>query len=809
MFMLTDMTDLYHSTDGGNSWSVISYNYFVADPQYSAKIQFTNKANLLYATSQDVITEAGLAVVSSDGGATWAPIATDPSKGGGVWCCIANPQNSNQLIVSDYQDLYFSADGGGTFGTAFYSDNSGNGAYVAGTFFDGLSIYVCTNKGLLVSSDGGKTWTGPVMSGIGAEDIVSFAGAKSGNITRFFCITMTQGSVYVGNSGEDCGSYQNVYSLDYGGSWVKKAAGILSGDFPFYVGMSTDNINQAYLGGSSGNTGTPILLKTTNAGTLWNYVFNTSNNQNIETGYCGDKGDFSWGWAGWCLGMDVSSGDSNTVLITDEGFAHKTTDGGLTWQAVYVPASSLNQANVSTPTRKYYSSNGLENTSCWQLLWYDSLHLFAGYTDVAAIRSRDGGNTWGHDFTFPSTYNTVYYFLKNPSNGVLYGATSSVHDMYQSTHLQDTQIDAGTGSIIYSIDTGKTFQTLYNFDKPVIWLALDPTTPNRMYASVINHAGSGNAGGIWVSNNIQNNASATWAPCSSPARTQGHPFNIRVLNDGSLIATYSGRRNKSGAFTDSSGVFVSTDQGKTWADRSDPRMHYWTMDLVIDPNDPTQNTWYCCVFSGWGGPPNGQGGLYRSINRGLNWVKITNTSNANVGGMSSVYSISFDPVNKGAAYLSTESAGLWYTSDAEAGTPVFNQLQQYPFEQPNRIYFNPYDPSQVWVNSFGNGMEMGSLNSIAGIEQMSVPLNTEELLRVYPNPARGSVNLLLNLSGFNQHLLISITNAIGQVVMEQQADNASGIWSRQIDMTGFGKGIYFIRMSDESGKVYPAKIVLQ
>ncbi len=80
---------------------------------------------------------------------------------------------------------------------------------------------------------------------------------------------------------------------------------------------------------------------------------------------------------------------------------------------------------------------------------------------------------------------------------------------------------------------------MYNFGHPVIWLALSiPTNTNRMYASVINHKAAGNAGGIWISNNINLNASATWTHCNNPARTQGHPLDIRVLNDGTLIATF-------------------------------------------------------------------------------------------------------------------------------------------------------------------------------------------------------------------------------------------------------------------------------
>ncbi|MBK6507387.1 MAG: hypothetical protein IPG02_17475 [Ignavibacteria bacterium] len=111
---------------------------------------------------------------------------------------------------------------------------------------------------------------------------------------------------------------------------------------------------------------------------------------------------------------------------------------------------------------------------------------------------------------------------------------------------------------------------------PVIWLALDPNNQNRMYASVIHST----LGGIFVSSNIQNGSSSTWTKLINPPRTEGHPFNIKVLNDGTLLASYSGRRNSSGVFTASSGIFISTNGGTSWTDRSHTGMHYWTKTLL-------------------------------------------------------------------------------------------------------------------------------------------------------------------------------------------------------------------------------------
>ena len=92
-----------------------------------------------------------------------------------------------------------------------------------------------------------------------------------------------------------------------------------------------------------------------------------------------------------------------------------------------------------------------------------------------------------------------------------------------------------------------------------------------------------------------------------------------------------------GTFTASSGVFVYDPVATSWTDVSHIGMQYWTKDIVIDPNDPTQNTWYVCVFSGWGGPPNGLGGLYKTTNRGTNWTKLTGSQ------FDRVTSITFNP----------------------------------------------------------------------------------------------------------------------------------------------------------------------
>ena len=435
---------------------------------------------------------------------------------------------------------------------------------VGGAFFDGNNIYIGTNDGLFVSTNGGSSFSLDNSTGIpSGKQIYSFAGAKVGSTTRFFILVANKADVYGGLKGYDYWQVvQGVYSMDYGsGTWVQKQSGInINSDFVMEVGMAENDINTCYLAGSNTN-GYPNVLKTTDGGSSWTHVFNAQNNIGINTGWCGSGGDRDWGYAEVFFGMDVAKFDATKVIVSDFGFVHKTSDGGSTWQQAYVNPSDQNPPNIQTPKGKNYHGVGLENTSCWQVFWIDQNNLMAGYSDIKAIRSNDAGSSWNMNYNSNLDQNTVYRIVKNPSNGYLYAGLSTIHDIYQSTHLTDATLDgSNSGKIIYSTDNGATWQLLHDFSHPVIWLAPDPNNSNTMYASVINY-GNG-LGGIYKTTNLQNNASSTWTKLPSPPRTEGHPFNIIVLNDGKVLCTYSGRMNTSGQFTQSSGVFIY--DGSSW-----------------------------------------------------------------------------------------------------------------------------------------------------------------------------------------------------------------------------------------------------
>jgi len=694
-FVACDMSELFHTTNFGNSYSTVDF----ANVQggHESAVRFTKNPLIAYTVSYPDGNNAQPAK-TTDGGATWFILSGNPLLGDNIYSLWADYNNPNRVIVAGYSDLYFSSNGGTSFTPISVTANTANGILICGVFFDGNNIYLGTNAGMLVSTNGGTSFTNAGTPGIPAGELMlSFTGAKVGGQLRFFCLTVQSSYPGIDLGSDYYGNFRGIYSQENGtGNWTRKATGIDSGnDFLLSVAMAQNDLNTVYAAGG-GSAGVPEIFRTTDAGASWTNTFHTSNNQNIITGWSGTGGDRSWGYGEVVFGLAVAPNNAAKAIITDYGFVHRTSDGGATWQQAYVNTSDQHAANTTAISSKSYHSIDLENTTAWQVLWSDAQHLFAGFSDIKGIRSVDSGTTWTLGYTGHSA-NSMYRLVKHPTTNALYAGTSDIHDLYQSTRLADSPLNNAdaNGKVIVSTDQGASWQTVHNFGHPVFWVALDPTNANRLYASVVHST----AGGIFVSNNIQSGASSTWTKLSNPPRTEGHPATIVVLNDGKVVCTYSGRRATS--FTASSGVFLYDPATQTWSDISDAGMRYWTKDIVIDPSDATQNTWYVGVFSGWGGPPNGLGGLYRTIDRGAHWTKINS--------LDRVTSITFNPANADDAYLTTETNGLWHSGNPRAASPVFTRVTSYPFRQPERVFFNPYNSNEIWITSFGHGLMVGTL----------------------------------------------------------------------------------------------------
>ena len=452
-----------------------------------------------------------------------------------VWGLAVDPMRTDRLLIADYSTLYLSSDGGRSF-TKKHAVKRGDPLLIAGAFFDEQFLAVGTNAGLLISNDGGTTFELARCNGIPAgEGMVGFAAGKSGGRVRMACVTMPTPRIYSGIQGDDHANFKGFYVLDWGKSnWLNKSATLPRGTTPFFVAMAANSADTIYVGGGSA-AGVPSICKTTNGGDVWQSIFLTQNNQNIITGWSGYRGDRDWPYSEFLFGLAVHATDANRLACSDYGFVHVTTDGGKLWRQAYVNPADQNPAGKPTPKGRAYRGNGLENTSSFYVTWFDAKTLWGSFADIRGIRSTDGGSSWSFDYK-GHTANSSYQLVVHPTTQTAYMATSSVHDLYESSDLRDVKTDKGQGDVLFSTDKGKSWQPLGKIGMPVIALALDPNNPKRLYASAVNSQ----KGGIYRCQDITRGTGAQWQRLPAPPRTEGHPNTIHVLKDGTLVCTYSG-----------------------------------------------------------------------------------------------------------------------------------------------------------------------------------------------------------------------------------------------------------------------------
>jgi photosystem II stability/assembly factor-like uncharacterized protein len=177
-YVSCDMSELFHSTDFGNSYSQIHHSKLQVSN--TTTYEFTNNAQIAYCSYNDG--NNTYPVKTSDGGTNWNKIsAYDLNTYGDVYSMNANYNNPNQLLIGAYGDILFSNDGGTSFSLVKHAASNGAGLIMGGVFWDGNNIYIGTNDGLITSSNGGTNFTVQTTSGITAGQVIwSFAGAKTG-----------------------------------------------------------------------------------------------------------------------------------------------------------------------------------------------------------------------------------------------------------------------------------------------------------------------------------------------------------------------------------------------------------------------------------------------------------------------------------------------------------------------------------------------------------------------------------------------------------------------------------------------------
>jgi len=120
-----------------------------------------------------------------------------------------------------------------------------------------------------------------------------------------------------------------------------------------------------------------------------------------------------------------------------------------------------------------------------------------------------------------------------------------------------------------------------------------------------------------------------------------------------------------------------------------------------------------------------------------------------------------------------------------------------------------YSPSGQLLVTFRSN----SSNAYTGWEgnyTAEVGINENEFmdnLMIYPNPVSTLLNLSFDLSN-TQDMNISLTDLTGKEIFSEKVENLKGSFSKEIDVSAFSKGIYFLKLISSEGNI-THKIVLQ
>ena len=404
MFVSCDMSGFYRSTDGGDSWQMISFREISGATAIRPVFDPTN-SSIVYAVT---CSWAGTYImVSDDAGLNWDTLTPSPP-----W------SEDNRLDVNMGIDpgkgnvLFF-----GAGGNAYISKNSGDswmecmgvGGRVVGFYTDRRSdisnrtYYIGTEETIYRSDNDGDSWYEVVTGLPGYRPIRGFAGScdtVSGEQLLYVTIPSdSTGGIYSG------GVYR---SSDGGASWESAMGNGINthigledtygdGPLPEYYVIQTvqDNPDLIYVS----NTGTAFwpphhgtIYKSTDAGDNWDYCLNwdprnteypPGDTCNVNCGWL--PNEFTEGWGGHTdvysfnpKFFSVCPTDANVGMVVNYGQLWITKDGANLWEQGYSEYSTdnppyIDHANSYNDCMKgrNWNSIGLEVTSCWDVAFFD------------------------------------------------------------------------------------------------------------------------------------------------------------------------------------------------------------------------------------------------------------------------------------------------------------------------------------------------------------------------------------------------------------------------------------------------------
>ncbi len=720
VFLRCDMTGAYVTRNGGQDWRMFNLRSVVRDFEFDPA-----NPDIIYASNTGLYR-------SDDRGDNWELIYPDPvditeermvgdhaeqyfvTGQGEMRAEIVkvriDPGNSDRIYIgltSPYESTVAEGEKGVETGApVLISSDRGRTwrelARVAGTTvlaivpgnWDGLpdELIVVTDKAVARIIESTGEITEQPLPGLRAAHADAGAG-KDGSVIYLMTSSSSQPDYLP--SGDE------IYrSVDRGLTWTLAMGGLLeqqakSGNKPVFstIAVCESRPEVAYLSCNRYYTGKEEdrqfgIFRTDDGGTNWRWVFQADGDSMISGNYDGgwlmEEYGPAWGENPFSIGVSPSNPD--IVYASDFGCTYRTVDGGRTWEQVY----TKKQPDGS------WISRGLDVTVCYGVQFdpFDSRHLFANYTDIGALQSFNGGESWEHAVRgIPRAWiNGCYWTVFDPAvKGRAWSVWSSAHDLPRPKMFRGGNFERHRGGAAVSEDGCRTWRVSSSGlpeNCPSTYLALDEKSPPDSRTLYLCGFGKG------VFKSVDNGAN--WSVCGEIPGQNKNAWQIEILPTGRLILLVA-RGLENGRMVDG-GVFASDDAGMSWQRLTLPEGVNAPNGLAVDHSDPDR-----MYLALWPYTENGReinGGLLLTEDGGTSWVRVFRED-------AHVFSVAVEPDKSSRVYINTFDSAAFTSPD---GGRTWERIRGYEFKWGHRVIPDLNNPGMIYLTAFGGGLHHGPGN---------------------------------------------------------------------------------------------------
>jgi photosystem II stability/assembly factor-like uncharacterized protein len=682
---------LWRSTDDGTTWHLLwprpsTVDAIRMDSDHADETVIANlnaigqivalaidpsDSRVLYAAAtKDAATAL---VLSRDGGLTWRRLGSLLETPLHIWIDPNSSRASRDLYVSDPHAVHARVHGMWQRRTpplgAIFTDVSIGFNLKAPPTLYAVSRLAQSNSGLVVSLDGGMSWTASSLPGTGAQ-------------FRAVATSLHHPEV----------AYASYSHLQLEGQTLQGIA------------------------------------RTYDAGLHWTLVWrSTSGTESPNVHDAWIAGEMTPEWTEEPLSLTVDDNDSNLVYATDLGRTLATTDGGATWTARYSELVAGKSDHDST-----WATTGLDVTTTYAYLFdpFDIRRRFILTTDIGLFRSEDSGRSWSRSVTgVPDRWrNTTYALAFDPAvPGKMWAAMSDIHDLPRPKMWRRTSTSSYIGGVSVSTDGGRTWKPSSEGLPPTAptHIVLDPTSPPGHRTLWISTMGYG----VFRSADDGH----TWTPVNRGITGPNPlAWRLTLSSDGTLYALIA-RRSEDGSIDNpgDGALYRSTDHGDTWSRMMLPAGANAPNGLAIDPTNPqrlylalwaraTPNLRSNALHDGKKSTQhhtrilNGDaGGIALSSDGGRTWRWVLDRDRH-------IYDVTIDPRNPHILYAAGFESSAWISRDAGEH---WTRIPSYNFKWGHRVQPDPEDPDKVYITTFGGGIWYVSLNGTPSRDIASPELN--------------------------------------------------------------------------------------